>query len=88
MKTFLFIGIVDEYVIKDNNDKLSKNGLKDMIYEDMKGGWGIDETKRHHPELVVALLCLEDYFMSVLFLNADLMIPWSKIKLGKYKGSM
>jgi hypothetical protein len=39
---------INEDVVEEYQDKISKVGLEDFIHETLEGRWGIAKSKRHY----------------------------------------
>ena len=45
---------------------MTEVGSKDLIHHTLVGGQSIGEPKRHNQVFVMVVVCLKDYFVSVL----------------------
>jgi hypothetical protein len=39
---------IDQDIIKEDRNKISLQGLKNLVHEALKGGWSIANSKGHH----------------------------------------
>ena len=74
-------GAIDQDVVKENSDALSKEGVKDRVHKILKGGRGVGEAKRHYHELVKPLMSAEGDLEDVGGGDMDLMITCTQIQL-------
>lgn len=65
--------VLDEDIIKEDEDELVKVTVEDLIHEALKGGWVFE----------VAMMSGEGGFIDVWGMDSDLMVPSSKVKLDK-----
>jgi hypothetical protein len=65
---------VDHDIIKEDNNELVKEGLKDSLHEAHEGGWGIGETKGHDSEFEASIPGFEGSLVDVIGVNAALVI--------------
>ena len=79
---------VYENIIKENQHELTEEGAQDIIHECLKGSRGVAQPKRHHQELVEAVVCAERRLVEVSRIHADLMIPRAQVKLGEEPGAV
>jgi hypothetical protein len=45
--------VVNEDVVKENQNKLPKVGLQEFIHENMEGRWSIAKFKRNYQEFIM-----------------------------------
>jgi hypothetical protein len=51
--------VINKDVIKEYKNKVAKKGPNNRVQEDLKRGWGIAKTKRHHYKLLLSFMCME-----------------------------
>jgi hypothetical protein len=56
---------IDEDIIKENYDKMTEKGTKDMIHEALEGGRGITQAKGHDQKLIVSLMSAKGHLGNV-----------------------
>jgi hypothetical protein len=66
--------VVNEDVIKENQNKLSKIGLQEFIHETLEGRWGIAKAKRHYQEFIIPFMSSESSLGNVCFIHLNLVI--------------
>ena len=79
LKMFFPSEVVDENVIKENEDKFSEIWFQQVIHEALKSGWGITETKWHDQEFITAFMSSESSLRNVDFFHVYLVIAKAKI---------
>jgi len=79
MLKFFLSEVVDENVIKENEDKFSEIWFQQVIHEALKSGWGITKTKWHDQEFIMVFMSLERSLGNVYFFHAYLVIARAKI---------
>ena len=47
LEVYIHCGVVEKYIIKENQDKMVEEGVENLIQENMKSGGGIVEAKGH-----------------------------------------
>ena len=50
---------IDEDIIKENKNKMTKKRMKDMIHEGLESGGKITQAKGHDQELIVVHMSLK-----------------------------
>ena len=75
--------IVDQDVIKKNEDKMTYKGLKDVVHETLEIGRCIAKAKGHHQEIVVVFMSEKRNFGNVCCLHANLVVVRMDIKFGE-----
>ena len=83
LKMFFPGKVIDENVIKENEDKFSEIWFEQVIHEALKSGWGITETKWHDQEFIMAFMSSESSLWNVYFFHANLVIAQAKVELSK-----
>lgn len=63
---------VDKYVIEENENKLARDLLKDMVHQALECAGSICEAEGHDKILVVAVVCLKGGLEDVSFRHSDL----------------
>jgi hypothetical protein len=71
--------IVNEDVIKENQDKLLKVMFQEFIHETFEGGWGIEKAKRHDQEFIMAFMSSKHYLRNICLLHSDMVIAKAKV---------
>jgi hypothetical protein len=66
--------VVDEYVIKENQNKLSKVRFQYFVHETLEGGWGIAKAKRRDQEFIMSFMSSERSLWNIYLLHLDLVI--------------
>lgn len=66
--------VINQNVIKENNDKVAQEGFEDIIHGCLKRRRSITQAKWHHMELILAVVSSESYFGYTFFLHQNLMI--------------
>ena len=79
---------IDEDIIKEDQNEFSKVGPKYFIHQCLKCGRSISEAKGHDQKFIVTIIFVECYFMDILLMNLNVMIPKMKIQLGEKISSM
>ena len=79
LKMFFLGEVVDENVVKENEDKFFEIWFEQVIHEALKSGWGITETKWHDQEFIMAFMSSESSLVNVYFFHAYLVIARAKI---------
>lgn len=62
LKVILEVMTVDQNVVQKHNHELANMRSKNSVHETLKRGRRVGKTKRHYPELKVALVCFESRF--------------------------
>ena len=71
--------IVDEDVIKEDKEKVSKIRFHNFIHEALEGGRHITKSKRHNQKLIVAFMGAKSSLRNVFLFHPDLMVSQAKI---------
>jgi hypothetical protein len=71
--------VVNEDVIKENQDKILKARFQSFIHESLEGGWGIEKAKRHDQEFIMSFMSSEGSLRNIFLLHSDLMIVEVKV---------
>ena len=74
---------VNKNVIKENKNKFPKVGIQEFIHETLEGRWSIAKPKRHHQELIMAIMSFESGLWNIFFLHPNLVITRTKIQFGE-----
>jgi hypothetical protein len=74
--------VIDENIIKENQENMMEERMEDMIHETLKSGGSIIEAKWNNQELIVALMSSECSLGNVLFFHTNLVVAKVKIKFG------
>jgi len=53
------VGAIYKYVIKEDDDIISKVWRKDLINEGLKCGWGITKAKGHDPKFKMPMVVVK-----------------------------
>lgn len=71
------IARIDVYqnIVKEDEYESAKKWLKNGIHSSLKGRWCVGQTKRHNNEFIMALVRAKGYFLNIMGVNSDLMIP-------------
>lgn len=70
---------IHQYIVKENDDTLTKERLKYVIHSRLECGRRIREPKRHNQKFKVAIVSPEGSFKDVCLMHMDLMITRMKI---------
>ena len=73
---------------RKHKDEPTQEWPKDIVHQDLKGGRCIDEAKRHHQELKVAVMCVKCHLFYVLWVHAHLVMARAEVELGEEAGAM
>ena len=84
---FAFAFDVDEDVIEVYYHKNVKFFCQNLINIALKRGQCIDQSKKHHLVLEIAIAVSESCFLFIAFSDSHLMIDIGQIKLGKTSSS-
>jgi hypothetical protein len=76
--------VVHKYFIHANQDELQKSRLEHAIHDALEHRLRIAQAKRHHVELVVALVCFERHFVFISWQDPNLMAPCAKVQFGEH----
>jgi len=77
------IGGEDEDVIEIDNDGNIQKVDEDLVDEGLERCRSVGESKGHHQIFEMAIACAKRCFPLVPFGNADSMVSFTEIKLGK-----
>jgi hypothetical protein len=66
--------VVNEDVIKENQDKFLKVRFQYFIHDTLEGGWGIAKDKRHDQEFLMSFMSSERSIRNIFLLHQDLVI--------------
>ena len=72
---------INKDIVEENQHKLMKIILENIIYKALEGGGSIGETKGDYQKFVVAIVCSKGSFRYVFFAYSYLMIPGLKVQL-------
>jgi hypothetical protein len=72
-----------ENIIKENQDKIMEERMKDMIHESLKSGGSITKAEWHNQEIMVTLMSSKCSRWNVLFFHMNLVVARVDIKFGK-----
>jgi hypothetical protein len=75
--------IIDENIIKENQEKMTEEREKYMIDETFKSGGIITEAEWHNQELIVTLMSSKCSLGNVLFFHTNLVMARAEIKFSK-----
>jgi hypothetical protein len=76
-------GAVDKNVIKENKHKPAQLWSEDVVHQSLKGRRGVEEAKRHHQELEVAMMSPKRRLGDIIRVHPHLVVARSKVKLGE-----
>ena len=71
---------VNKDIIEENQHKLMKIILENIIHKALKDRGGIGETKGHYQKFVVVVVCSKGGFRYDFFVHSYLIIPGSKVQ--------
>ena len=71
--------VVNENVIKENQDKILKVGFQYFIHETLEGGWSIAKAKRHDQEFIMSLMIFESSLRDIYLLHPNLLITGAEV---------
>jgi hypothetical protein len=74
---------INEDIIKENQDKIIEERIKDMTHETLKSGGSIIEVEWHNQELTVTLMNSKYSLGNVFFFHMNLVVAKAEIKFGK-----
>jgi hypothetical protein len=74
---------IDENIIKENQDEMTKERMKYMIHETLKSGGRITKVEWNNQELIVTLMGFECSIGNVFFFHMNMVVARSEIKFGK-----
>ena len=74
---------IDQYVIKEHQDKLPKIGTKDIIPQIMKSGRGIGKAEGYYQELIMPVMIIEYSFGYINQIHAYLVVSRAEIQFKK-----
>jgi hypothetical protein len=80
--------VVNEDVVKENQNKLPKVGLQEFIHETLEGRWGIAKAKRHYQEFIMPFMSSEISLGNICFIHLNLEIVRAKIKFWEETGTL
>ena len=67
-------GAIYQYIIEKHQDEPAEIWAEDVIHQCLESGRSVGETKRHHQELVVPLVCPERRLADVVRMHPHLVI--------------
>jgi hypothetical protein len=70
---------INENVIKQNQDKISKVRFQCFIHETLEGGWGISKAKRPGQEFIMSFMSYESSLRNICLLHLNLVIVVVKV---------
>src|SRR5882757_10055762 len=74
----------DEDVIQvDTDHTLGDEILENVIHHGLEGGWAVSETEEHHQRFEESSVGAECSLPFITFLDTDIVVPPSDIKLGE-----
>ena len=73
-----------QYVVEEDDDKLTKVRMKDLVHSGLERGWCVAQPKWHYFEFVMAIMGAKDSFGNVSHVHTYLMLQ--KIKLREVGG--
>jgi hypothetical protein len=76
-------GVVDEDVIKEDEDEPTEERPQDVVHESLERCRGVAQPKRHDQELVEVVVCAERGLGDVLDAHLDLMVAGAEIQFGE-----
>ena len=79
---------IDEDIIKEDRNEVSQVGLKYFIQQCLERGRGICQAKCHDQKFIMVIMCAENYFMDIICMNLNLVIPRTKNQLGEKMSTM
>ena len=68
------ISAIDKYVIKEDNDILTKVWEENFIHEGLKSGWGITKSKGHDSKFKIPMVGVKGSFGTVTWGDGYLVI--------------
>jgi hypothetical protein len=66
---------------------MTKKSMEDIIHEDLEGGGGITQAKRHDQKIIVALMSSKGSLGNVCLFHTYLVVALTKIKFSKELGA-
>jgi hypothetical protein len=70
------IGTVDEYIIKEDKNKLAKERPQDGVHQALKSGRGVCQAEGHNHELKVAFMGAECRLLNVVDVHPNLVVHY------------
>jgi hypothetical protein len=80
--------VVYQYIVKENEDKATKEGAEYIVHKRLKSCRGIAQAERHDQELIHAVVGTEHCLVDVLLPHAQLMVPRAQVELGEESGAV
>lgn len=75
--------VVDEYIVEENNHKLSQEWPEEVIHGFLESGYGIGQAEGHYRELIMTVVGVECCFWDILIVHANLVEPLPEVQLGE-----
>jgi hypothetical protein len=78
----------NQYIIKENQDKLLQMRLEDIIHQAIERRWGISQPKRHDRKLIVPKPSPKSHLGNITIFDLNLVIPRPQIYLRKHRRTL
>lgn len=77
---------VDEYVVEEDENEVTKEGAHDVVHHGLERGRCVREPEHHHHELEVAVMGAERRLGDVVSVHEHLVVPAAHVQLGEEAG--
>jgi hypothetical protein len=74
---------IDDNIIKENSDKMTKKRMEYIIHETLESEGSITQPKGHYQELIMTLMSSKCSLGNVVLFHMDLVVARMNIKFGE-----
>ena len=78
----------DQNIIEIHQDEIIGVGVEDKVHHSRECWRSIDKAERHDSIFIRTIACSECCLGDILFMNANLMITHTEVKLGEYLSAL